>query len=150
MPKKATKLDKVSQPLDELQADLQRVQADFMNYRRRAEAERSEIMALAKQEVVMDVLPLLDNLGRALGHLPEGLQTDAWAQGVQQVAQQADEVLKSLGVEKIKSVGQEFDPHLHEAVAHDGDGHIVTEELQPGYRIGDRVIRPAIVKVGSK
>jgi len=148
--KKDIEVEETDQELNELQADLQRVQADFVNYRRRAEADRAEIMALAKQEVVMQTLPLLDNLGRALGHLPEGLQTDPWAIGVQQVAKQADEVLKSLGVERIEAVGQPFDPHLHEAIAHDGDGDLVTEELQPGYRLGDRVIRHAIVKVGGQ
>lgn len=148
--KTAAPVEVTSSQLEELQADLQRVQADFVNYRRRVETERFEIMALAKQEVLLQVLPLIDNLGRGLAHLPEGLEGDAWATGVQQIAKQAEELLKSLGIERIVAVGQPFDPHLHEAIAHDGTGDVVLEELQPGYRMGDKVIRHAIVKVGSK
>lgn len=139
--------------VEELTIDLQRVQADFNNYRRRSEEGRGEILDLAKQEVVMQVLPLLDNIDRALGHLPEDLKNNPWAEGVAKVAQQSQDILKSLGVEKIASLGQHFDHNLHEAISmEDGDGEdeVVVEELQPGYKIGERIIRPAMVKVRRK
>jgi molecular chaperone GrpE len=136
----------------ELTADLQRVQADFVNFRRRAEAERGAILDLAKQDVVLQLLPLLDNLDRALGHLPAELAGNDWARGVGQVAKQAAETIKKLGVEKIAALGQPFDHNLHEAIATDDSGshEVVVEELQPGYKLGDKVIRPAIVKVGKE
>jgi molecular chaperone GrpE len=145
--KKTTKpvaAPKALQPewVDELQADLQRVQADFVNYRRRAEAEKGEILAMAKQDVISHILPMLDTLDRGLSHLPAELEDNP-------VAKQAQVVLKSMDIERIEALGQPFDPHLHEAISHEGDGETVVEELQPGYRMGDKVIRHAIVKVGE-
>lgn len=138
--------------VEELTADLQRVQADFINFRRRAEDERGEILTLAKQDVVLQVLPLLDNIDRALAHIPDDLAENDWAKGVSQVAKQAGETLKTLGVERIQSVGQPFDHNLHEAIATDDSGQhdVVVEELQPGYKLGDKVIRHAMVKVGKQ
>lgn len=139
--------------LAELEADLKRVQADFINFRRRSEEERGEVLSLVKQDVVRQILPLLDNLERSLGHLPPELADNAWAQGTKQIAKQSQDTLKSLGVEKIQALGQPFDHHLHEAIAYeegDGDTEVVVEELQPGYRLGERVIRHAMVKVGRK
>ena len=143
MPKKNAKDERI----EELTQDLQRVQADFVNYKRRAETERLEIMA--KQQVTKQLLPILDNIDRGLAHLPQELADNDWAKGVQQVGKQAEEMLKSLGIERIVAVGQQFDPHQHEAISQDGDGDIVTEELQPGYRMGDKVIRHSMVKVGQ-
>ena len=145
MPKKNAKDERI----DELTQDLQRVQADFVNYQRRAESERLEIMAMAKQEVTKQLLPILDNIDRGLAHLPEELVDNDWAKGVQQVGKQAEEMLKSLGIERIVAVGERFDPHQHEAISQDGEGDMVTAELQPGYRMGDKVIRHAMVKVGQ-
>ena len=145
MPKKNAKDERI----DELTQDLQRVQADFVNYKRRAESERLEIMAMAKQEVTKQLLPILDNIDRGLAHLPEELVDNDWAKGVQQVGRQAEEMLKSLGIERIVAVGERFDPHQHEAISQDGEGDMVTAELQPGYRMGDKVIRHAMVKVGQ-
>jgi molecular chaperone GrpE len=150
----AKKLDKELQKLEdqvqELTRDLKRVQADFVNFRRRSEEEQTEIMKVAKKEVVAQLLPIFDNIERALGHVPKQLSKDAWAQGVARVAKQAEQALAELGIEKIKAKGQEFDHNLHEAVGMengDGEREVVSEELQTGYRHGDEVIRPAMVKV---
>jgi molecular chaperone GrpE len=132
---------------------LQRLQAEFANYQRREAEAKGGLLELAKQEVVVQLLPLLDNIDRALTHRPAELKDNAWAAGVEQVGKQALESLKKLGVERISSTGQPFDHNLHEAVSmEDGEGaeEVVLEELQPGYKIGDRVIRHAIVKVGKK
>ncbi|HSX48513.1 MAG TPA: nucleotide exchange factor GrpE [Candidatus Nanoarchaeia archaeon] len=146
------KKPELEQRVEELTADLQRAQADFMNFRRRAEEQRGMVLDLAKQDVVLQLLPLLDNVERALGHVPAELADNAWAKGVDQVAKQAQDTLKQLGVEKINSVGQPFDHNLHDAVATDesGEHEVVVEELQPGYKLGDKIIRHAMVKVGKK
>jgi molecular chaperone GrpE len=139
--------------VDELTHDLQRLQAEFANYKRREAEAKGGLLEMAKQEVVMHLLPLLDNIDRALTHRPEELMDNAWAAGVEQVGKQALESLKKLGVERIKSQGEPFDHNLHEAVSmEDGDGQheVVIEELQPGYKIGDRVIRHAMVRVGRR
>lgn len=135
--------------LDALKDDLQRVQADFINFRRRIEGERGELLEAAKASVVLDLLPLFDNLDRALTHAPAELASNAWVQGVAQVAKQATDTLGGLGIAAYGAVGDGFDPNLHEAIAHEGDGHDIIEVLQKGYKDDKRVIRPAMVKVGS-
>lgn len=147
--KASKKDDKFQQDINVLTADLQRVQADFVNFKRRSEEEKAGIMSMAKENVILHILPLIDNIERALAHQPEELKNNEWAKGVEQVAKQVETTLKELDVVKIETVGQPFDPELHEAVGYeDGEGEeIVAEELQPGYMLGDRVIRHAIVKV---
>lgn len=148
--KEAESSQQLESKLAEITADLQRVQADFINYRRRSDEERGTILNLAKQDVILQILPLIDNLERGLGHLPEELRSNPWAKGIQQVVDQAETVLKGLGITKIEALGQPFDPNLHEAIATDGEGEMVVEELQSGYRMGDRVLRHSLVKVGKK
>ncbi len=152
MSKKDQPAEDLATKVDELTADLQRVHADFVNFRRRSDEDRAGFMDFAKQDIILQLLPMLDNIDRALRYLPEDLKDNQWAQGVTQIAKQVDETIKNLGVTRVESVGQPFDPHLHEAVTVDGDGEeeVVTEELQPGYKIGDKVIRHAMVKVGRK
>ncbi len=138
--------------LAELTADLQRLQADFINYRRRSDEEQMQLMAVAKEQVILQLLPLLDNIQRLFTHLPADLKDNPWAVGVAKVGEQVKGSLKELGVEPIEAVSKEFDPNLHEAVNfEDGVGRheVVTQELQTGYKIGGRVIRPAIVKVAK-
>jgi molecular chaperone GrpE len=143
-----TEMHSGDEQLEELENDLKRVQAEFVNYKRRVETERAEYLDMGRVQAVMTLLPLLDNISRALDHLPPELAGNAWAQGVAHIAKQADDTLKSLGVEKIPTVGTLFDPNLHEAIG--GEGDMVSEELQAGYKLGERVIRHAIVKVGEK
>jgi molecular chaperone GrpE len=139
--------------INELTADVQRLQAEFANYKRREGEAKGELLEMAKREVVTLLLPVLDNIERALVHRPAELADNAWAAGVEQVGKQAGEALAKLGVERIATVGQPFDHNLHEAISMedgDGDHEIITEELQPGYRMGEIVIRHAMVKVGRK
>ncbi len=145
---KKLKVDEAQQAMHDLTTDLQRVQADFVNFKRRIEGERGELMEAAKAAVVEELLPLFDNLDRALGHAPSDLVDNAWVLGVEQVAKQVPEALSQLGIVAYGAVGEEFDPQLHEAIAHDGEGDHVTEVFEKGYRAGARVIRPARVKVG--
>jgi molecular chaperone GrpE len=133
----------------ELTGDLQRLQADFMNYKRRSEEEKGELLTFTISRVMRELLPVRDNFDRELANRPEGLNP-VWAASIDSIRAQFDSSLKGLRVERFDSVGQDFDPHLHEAVASEGSGEVVIEELQAGYKLGDAVIRPAMVKVGDK
>lgn len=143
--------DEQSERIEELTADLQRIQADFVNFRRRADTEKSEVFDLAKNRVVRDFLAVRDSFDQELAHRPATVDIK-WAASIDSVRTQFDQVLKSLGVERFHSQGAYFDPHIHEAIAvEDGQGvhDIVTEELQAGYKRGEQILRPAIVKVGK-
>jgi molecular chaperone GrpE len=138
--------------VDELTEALQRERADAVNIRRRHETEITALRTRVKASVIHELLPIIDNFERALKHVPKNLENDDYIKGVQAIVKQFEKTLTDMGVERIKTVGEPFDPHVHEAVAVDGeDGgqQIVSEELQAGYRIGDDVIRHATVKVKS-
>lgn len=129
---------------------LQRERADAMNVRRRADAEKQQMANLYKSLVLRNLLPAIDNLERALMHAPANLKDHDYIKGVQKVIKQFEDAFRQLGVERIKTVGERFDPHLHEAVSmEEGKGRVETvcEELQPGYKLGDEIIRHAMVKV---
>jgi molecular chaperone GrpE len=137
--------------IDELTTDLQRVQAEFVNYRRRAESEKAEVLDFAKARIARDFLTVRDSFDAEAAHRPAEADP-AWAKSIDAIRTQFDQVLTGLGVVRFESVGQPFDPHLHNAVAMDdsaGSGpEVVIEELQPGYKLGDTVLRHAMVKVG--
>lgn len=151
MTKKPTLTD-LEQQIAELTDALQRERADAMNVRRRSEEDRSKMGSFYKASVVQELLPVLDNFERALKHTPKELEGNDYIKGVQSVVKQFETTLEKLGVKRIKTVGEHFDPNLHEAVSmEEGDGkhEIVSEELQAGYTLGDDVIRHAMVKVKS-
>lgn len=143
----STDLDKV----EELTADLQRLHAEFINYKTRVESEKAMLSQFAKVNVVKDLLPVIDDLERALAHLPDDLADNKWAQGAQKVYGRLQAQLQKMGVTVISAIDQPFDPELHEAVSAEGDGNrqIVSEILQNGYMLGDLVVRHAVVKVTS-
>ena len=130
---------------------LLRERAAFLNYKRRAEAEREEAAHKAVANLLKKLLPVVDDFDRALAHMPDDAQGSAWAEGVLAIARKLHAVLESEGIERIESLGQPFDPNLHEAVAFDDSGEgghdTVSEVYAHGYRKGDRVIRPAMVRV---
>lgn len=154
-PKKAasvkdTHTQQLEAQLQELTNALQRERADATNIRRRHEEEISNLRNRLKANVISELLPAIDNFERALKHVPKELEGNDYIKGVQGVVKQFETTLSSIGVERIKTVGEAFDPNLHEAVAvEEGEGNkeIVTEELQAGYRLGNDVIRHAMVKV---
>src|ERR1700683_2878588 len=133
----------------ELTADLQRLQAEFQNYRRRAEADRADLMSLATARVVREFLAVRDSFDAESQHRPASADP-GWAKSIDAIRTQFDQILATLGVTRFESLGQAFDPHRHEAVATEGDGATIIEELQPGYELAGRVLRPAIVKVGPE
>jgi len=151
--KGSKKLDatvELQQQIAELTEALQRERADAMNMRRRHDEDMAGLRTRTKAVVIKDLLPIIDNFERALKHVPKELENNAYVKGVTTIVKQFEKTLGNMGVERIKTVGEPFDPHLHEAVSAeegDGDQEIVSEELQSGYRIGDSVIRHAMVRV---
>ncbi len=138
--------------IDQLTEALQRERADSTNIRRRHDEDMTNLRARVKAAVIEDLLPVIDNFERALKHVPDDLKTNDYIKGVQGVVKQFEKTLADIGVERIKTVGEPFDPSLHEAVSmEEGDGghEVVSEELQAGYRVGDNVIRHAMVRVKS-
>lgn len=134
----------------ELTEALQRERADVINVRRRHDEQVAALKSMVKANVVRDLLPVVDNFERALKHVPKELEGNDYIKGVQGVVKQFEKTLSELGVQRIKTVGEIFDPKYHEAVSmEEGDGTVerVSEELQAGYQLGDEIIRHAMVRV---
>jgi molecular chaperone GrpE len=150
-PEPQIQTDTVDQQVAQLTEALQRERADAVNLRRRHDEDMAQLRVRIKATVVKDLLPIIDNFERALKHVPEDLTDNDYVKGVQGVVKQFEKTLSDIGVERIKTVGEPFDPELHDAVsAEEGDGpETVSEELQAGYKIGDDVIRHAMVRVKS-
>ena len=146
------KLEQLTRQVAELTEALQRERADAMNLRRRHEEEIAGLQTYTKASVVRDLLPVIDNFERALKHVPKELEGNDYIKGVQGIVKQFEKTLQQMGVERIQTVGQSFDPVYHEAVSMeggDGSHEVVSEELQAGYILGDYVIRHAMVRVKS-
>ena len=149
MTKKPTIAD-LEQKIAELTEALQRERADSDNIRRRHEEQITSLKSIVKAGVVRDLLPVIDNFERALKHVPAELADNDYVKGVQGIVKQFEDTLAQIGVTRIKTVGEVFDPTYHEAVSmEEGEGtlEIVSEELQAGFTIGDEVIRHAMVRV---
>ena len=139
--------------VEELTNDLKRMAADFSNYRKRNDAERAEFAKFAKADLIAKLLDVLDGYDRALSTVPEELKGQPWVEGMWLVERKLRTVLESEGLEPIDSLGEPFDPYLHQAVAYvesDQPEGTVIEEHQKAYRLHDRVIRPALVTVAKK
>jgi len=131
-------------------ANWQRAQADFINYRRRSEQEKEEIGKFASSVLMLSLLPILDDLERALTSIPSNLAKLSWVDGVRLIERKLQASLEAQGLSPIKALGEPFDPKFHEAAMHGkGKEGIVIAELQKGYKLHDRVIRPAMVVVGE-
>jgi molecular chaperone GrpE len=131
-------------------ASWQRAQADFINYKRRIEQERQDYCAFASAGLVRALLPVLDDLERALKAVPPEHAESDWVEGVRAVERKFRTSLEAQGVKRIEALGQPFDPNFHEAARQDkGPEGIVIEEYQKGYTLNDKLLRPARVVVGS-
>ena len=131
-------------------ANWQRAQADLINYKRRAEQEKEELTKFANAMLILNLLPTLDDLERALTSLSPRMAGLTWVDGIRLIYRKLQAILEAQGLTEIKTVGEHFDPGLHEAVMQgEGEEGRIIEEVQKGYRLHDRVIRPALVVVGK-
>ncbi|MDF2626602.1 MAG: heat-shock protein [Symbiobacteriaceae bacterium] len=146
-------LDEAKARAAELENRLLRAHAEFENYRRRVQREKEDLAVYANQKLVLNLLPVLDNLDRALG-TPAAPGDEKLRQGVELTARSFRDILAKEGVTVIEAVGKPFDPNFHEAVmtveSDEHDDETVMSEFQKGYQLGDRVIRPSMVQVSKK
>lgn len=153
--KKTKRELEVEQALTEITNDLQRTRADFENYRKRIEAEKQAARDAGRSSAIFSLLPIIDNIDRAIRYVPADLQENQWAQGVVGLQKNMDKMLTSLGLTRINAQpGTVFNPDLHDAIQMDEDSvgkqEVIAEELQPGYMLGDSPIRHAMVRVTRK
>ena len=138
--------------IEELTNDLKRMAADFANYRRRNDAERAEFAKFAKSDLIAKILDVLDGFDRALATIPEELKGTPWVEGMWLLERKLRGILEAEGLKPVDSIGAQFDPYQHEAVAHvpsdEPEGTVITEH-QKAYRLHDKLIRPALVTVSS-
>lgn len=135
---------------DNYLANWQRAQADFINYKRRTEQERVDTGKFANSILMLSLLPVLDDWERAINSIPPGLENDGWVDGIRLIGQKFLASLQAQGLSQIEALGKQFDPNFHEAAGHGkGEEGMVVEELQKGYKLYDRVLRPSKVLVGN-
>lgn len=141
------------QRAEEYRRDLQRVQADFINYKRRVEQEKAEHTKFANGMLILKLLPVLDDLERAVDTVRPELAGLNWVQGIMLIERKLRNILEAEGLSQIQALGADFDPRVHEAVIYqegsEGDEGKVVSVLQQGYKLHDKVIRPAMVKVSG-
>ena len=151
-PEPATEAAELKQQRDEYYDRLLRKTAEFDNYRKRTERERLQLSEAAAADLLTELLPLVDDLERAL-KAEGGDATDAVRKGVELIHRQLLDILRKRGVRPIEALGADFDPHFHNAVVHEAaegrrEGEVI-EEFARGYMLGDRLLRPAMVKVAK-
>lgn len=155
------KIDSASKKIQELETKIkelttgwQRTQADFENYRKRAEGLKTEWLKMANAGLIIELLPVLDNFRRASQHTPDNLKNDNWIIGIQQIEKQLETILAQIGLNKIEvRPGDKFDPALHEAISHETDRRIpadnVIEVAEEGYKLADKVLKAVKVRVSK-
>ena len=146
-------LDAAREQADRYHANWQRSAADFLNWKRRTDQEKVDLTRHAESALTAEMLRVLDDFERAFMSLPPDLRMFTWVEGVYLIGQKLYASLQARGLSPIEATGQDFDPHLHEAVLREDDAEgadelVVVQELQRGYRFHDRVLRPTMVKVG--
>jgi molecular chaperone GrpE len=132
---------------------LQRTQAEFANYKKRVEREREEYVGLANAALIAKLLPILDDFERALETIPDNLQGLTWVEGVMLIERRLRMILEQEGLTEIEAVGEQFDPGLHHAVVREESTEhredTIVGELQKGYKLNDKVLRPSMVRVAA-
>lgn len=151
--KRKPKKDKKDELIEELTDKLKRQMAEFDNYRKRTEKEKSGMYEIGAKDVIEKILPVIDNFERGLAAVPEEQKEDSFVTGMEMIYKQMMTTLEGIGVKPIEAVGQEFNPDLHNAVMHIEDEelgeNIVAEEFQKGYTYRDNVVRYSMVKVAN-
>ncbi len=149
-----SKKEQLMQKINELQSGWLRTQADFDNYKKKVEQDKEQWLAQAKEDVLIEILPILDNLFFAMQHTPQQLKKDNWVKGLEHISIQIENKLKDANITRIfPRKNSTFDPSIHEALAVEHNNKIkqgkIVELIRPGYKINERVIRPAQVKVSK-
>lgn len=148
--KDKSKLKQLEQKIQELEAGWKRTAADFDNFRKRAEEQKNQALVQEKAEFLTKITPVLDNFRRAFEHMPADQKETEWTQGVKQIEKQLEDILAAEGLSRIPTQGQKFDPNLHEAVSYEPNKlpeDTIIEELESGWQVNERVIKPAKVRV---
>ena len=144
-------LEEAKEQAERYLANWQRAEADFVNYKRRTDQEKTEIANLASAALMLDLLPVLDDLERALENSSDDPDTGAWVEGIRLIYRKLKGVLEDRGLTYVECVGEDFDPSVHEAVmCVEGAEGRVCEEIQKGYKLKDRLLRPSKVTVGKE
>lgn len=149
---KAPKNDELQQQVADLTLDVQRTRADFENYRKRMDSEKTAALKTGEQKAILKLLPVIDTLERALHNMPDELADNKWAQGVKGLEKQLQKSLEALNLTRVVATkGSDFNPEFHDAIQFDeeaeGDKEVIAEELQAGYLLDGQPIRHAMVKV---
>ena len=147
------KKDKKDEKIEELTDRLTRQMAEFDNFRKRTEKEKSQMYEIGAKDIIEKILPVVDNFERGIAAVPEEEKSNPFAEGMEKIYKQLMTTLEEIGVKPIEAVGQEFDPDFHNAVMHVEDEevgeNIITEEFQKGYLYRDNVVRHSMVKVAN-
>ena len=150
---KKNKKDKKDEKIEELNDRITRQMAEFDNFRKRSEKEKSQMYEIGAKDIIEKILPVVDNFERGLGSVPEEEKNAPFVEGMEKIYKQLMTTLDSLGVKPIKAVGQEFNPDFHNAVMHVEDEefgeNVVAEEFQKGYMYRESVVRHSMVKVAN-
>ena len=151
--KKKEKKDKKDEKIEELTDKVKRQMAEFDNFRKRTEKEKSQMYEIGAKDIIEKILPVVDNFERGIAAVPEEEKSNPFAEGMEKIYKQLMTTLEEIGVKPIEAVGQEFDPDFHNAVMHVEDEevgeNIITEEFQKGYLYRDSVVRHSMVKVAN-
>lgn len=144
-------LEECQRQRDDYLAGWQRARADFLNYKKEEIERIGEFLKYANEELILKILPILDNFDKAIKETPDDLKNNEYFKGLWQIKIQFEDFLKNQGVEALETIGQKFDPNFHEIFeeveAKDKESGTIVEEVQKGYKINGRLLRPAKVKV---
>lgn len=152
--KQKTELEIAKQRMEEYLNGWKRAKADYINLKKEKDKREREMIQFANAALILEILPIYDNFKLAWRHMPqEHKKNDEWLKGIEQIKKQFSELLTNVGIKEIKTVGEKFDPAIHEAVAkekkEDVESEIVFEEVKGGYKLYDKVLEPAKVKVAE-
>lgn len=147
---KDAEIEKLKKELEEMKSIAMRATADYQNLRKRSEEEKQDFIKYANSKIILEILPFIDNMKRAMQHVPEELKSNEWTIGVLNIGTHMLDTLNKLGLSKIESIGQKLDPSLHEALMQmPGEKDLILQEMEEGYMLNGKVIRYAKVVVGN-
>lgn len=147
---KDPKIEELENKVAELTDTAQRALAELQNAKRRMEEEKNNFAKFACANVFLQILPVFDSFERAKQNKPQELEDNDWAKGIESIVKQFESIIEQFQIKKMKTVGEKFNPNIHEAIAQGpGEKDIITDEFEGGYMIEEQVLKPAKVKVGD-